>query len=223
MGSNARAVSQPIAFISQRAVNAGMTTWDERYRAGTYPQRPDPHPVLERYLPTFPPGQALDIATGTGRNALPVAAAGYRVDAVDQSRAGLRIARENAREAGLEDDIEWIQADLDSFAYSTSTYDLITISFYRPVDRLPDIIEALADGGCLFIQHHLRTTDDVDGGPSGDRYRFASNELLRAGLGLTVLHYDERTMTTDRTTATTAQLVARKSQGSHQSYPNIAE
>ncbi|KAA9395946.1 class I SAM-dependent methyltransferase [Haloarcula sp. CBA1130] len=200
-----------------------MTTWDERYRTGAYPQCPDPHSVLDRYLPTFPEGRALDIATGTGRNALPVAAAGYRVDAVDQSREGLRIARENAHTAGVEDDIEWLQADLDSFTYPASTYDLITISFYRPVDRLPDIIEALADGGCLFIQHHLRTSDDVDGGPSGDRYRFASNELLRAGLGLTVLHYDERTTTTGETTAATAQLVARKSHGSRQSYPDISE
>lgn len=198
-----------------------MTTWDERYRTGTYPQHPDPHPVLERYLPTFPPGRALDIATGTGRNALPLAAAGYRVHGVDQSREGLRIARENAREAGVEDDIDWIQADLESFAYPESTYDVITISFFRPVDRLPDIIEALADDGCLFIQHHLRTTDDVDGGPSTDRYRFASNELLRAGLGLTVLHYDERTTTRDGTTAATAQLVARKSHGSRQSYPDL--
>ena len=202
-----------------------MTTWawDERFREGEYPQDPDPSEVLKRYVGTFPEGRALDVATGTGRNALPVAAAGYRVDAVDQSREGLRIARENAREAGVDDDIEWIQADLDSFAYPASTYDLVTISFYRPVDRLPDIIEALADGGCLFIQHHLRTTDNVDSGPSGDRYRFASNELLRAGLGLTVLHYDERTTTTDGTTAATAQLVARKSQGGRQSYPDISE
>ncbi|WP_336338546.1 class I SAM-dependent methyltransferase [Haloarcula brevis] len=200
-----------------------MTTWDERYRTGTYPRRPDPHPVLERYLPAVPTGRALDVATGTGRNALPVAAAGHRVDAVDQSREGLRIARENARAAGVEDSIEWLQADLDSFAFPAATYDLVTISFYRPVDRLPDIVESLADGGYLFVQHHLRTTDDVDGGPSGDRYRFASNELLRAGLGLTVLHYDERTATTDGTTAATAQLVARKSHGSSQSYPDIGE
>jgi len=209
--------------MSRRGIMGAMTTWDERYRTGTYPQRPDPHPVLERYLPTFPQGRALDIATGTGRNALPVAAAGYRVDAVDQSRAGLHIARENARADGVDDDIEWIQADLDSFGYPASTYDVITISFYRPVDRFPDIIEALADGGCLFVQHHLRTTDNVDSGPSGDRYRFASNELLRAGLGLTVLHYDERTTTTDGTTAATAQLVARKSHGGRQSYPDISE
>ena len=198
--------------------------WDERFRSGSYPQNPDPHPVLERYLPTFPEGRALDIATGTGRNAIPLAEAGYDVDAIDQSRAGLRVARENATEAAVADRIEWIQADVPSYGFPESTYDVVTVSFYRVVDRFSDVVEALADGGCLFVQHHLRTTDDADVGPSTDRYRFAANELLRTGLGLTVLHYDERTSTRpDGGRSATAQLVARKSSGGRQSYPDIGE
>lgn len=80
-----------------------VTTWDERFRTGAYPRNPDPHPVLERYLPTFLAGRALDLAAGTGRNAVPLAAAGYRVDAVDQSCERLRIARQNARDNGVAD------------------------------------------------------------------------------------------------------------------------
>ena len=198
--------------------------WDDRFREGSYPTEPAPHPVLERYLPTFPAGRALDLATGTGRNAVPLAEAGYTVDAVDQSRAGLEITAERAADAGVADAIQPIQADIPTFEFPAATYAVVTISFYRAVDRFPDVTEALEPGGCLFVQHHLRTTDDVQGGPSTDRYRFASNELLRAGLGLTVLHYDER-LSTDQsgTRRATAQLVARKSSGTRQSYPSLDE
>ena len=198
-----------------------MTTWDERFRSGSYPIDPDPSPVLRRYLDACPDGQALDVATGTGRNAVFLAAEGYRVDAVDQSREGLRIAREKARERGVADRTEWIQADLENYEFPTATYDLITISFYRAVDRFPDIFEALTPGGVLFVQHHLRTDDPVDGGPSGDRYRFAANELLHACLDLTILHYAERTELRDGERNAVVEVVARNSSGHRQSYPEI--
>ena len=198
-----------------------MTTWDERFRSRSYPIDPDPSPVLRRYLDACPDGQALDVATGTGRNAVFLAAEGYRVDAVDQSREGLRIAREKARERGVADRTEWIQADLENYEFPTATYDLITISFYRAVDRFPDIFEALTPGGVLFVQHHLRTDDPVDGGPSGDRYRFAANELLHACLDLTILHYAERTELRDGERNAVVEVVARNSSGHRQSYPEI--
>ena len=198
--------------------------WNERFRRGEYPRNPDPHPVLERYLPTFPEGRALDVATGTGRNAVALAAAGYDVDAIDQSRAGLEITRQNAADAGVADQIELVQADIPSYGFPSDTYAVVTVSFYRAIDRFPDIVESLVDGGCLFVQHHLRTIDPVDRGPTTDRYRFAANELLRTGLGLTVLHYDERySEDADGRGSATAQLVARNSTGSRQSYPQIDE
>jgi SAM-dependent methyltransferase len=198
-----------------------MTTWDERFRSGSYPTDPDPSPVLRRYLDTCPDGRALDVATGTGRNAVFLATEGYRVDAIDQSREGLRIARQNARERGVEAQTEWIQADAESYEFPAATYDLVTISFYRAIDRFPDIKASLNPGGVLFVQHHLRTDQPVDGGPSGDRYRFASNELLRACLDLTVLQYAERTELRDGKRNTVVEVVARNSSGHRQSYPEI--
>lgn len=199
-----------------------MPDWDERFRSGSYPQDPDPSPVLRRYADVCPDGRALDVATGTGRNAVFLATEGYRVDALDKSREGLRIARGNARHRDVEDRIDWIQADVGTFAFPESTYDLVTISFYRAVDRFPDIKASLAPGGMLFVQHHLRTSDPVEGGSSSDRFRFAANELLHACLDLTVLYYAERTETRDdgRDSAV-AEIVARNSSGHTQSYPRV--
>jgi SAM-dependent methyltransferase len=198
-----------------------MPSWDERFRAGEYPQDPDPDPLLERAVDAFPEGRALDVATGTGRNAVFLASEGYRVDALDQSRAGLEIARENARERGVADRLELVQTDVPTHGFPEAAYAVVTISFYRAIDRLTDIKAALEPGGYLFVQHHLRSTDAVDRGPSTDRYRFAANELLRACLDLTVLHYDERTEHRDGRQGATVRLLARNSTGQRQSYPEI--
>jgi len=197
-----------------------MTSWDERFRSGEYPQDPAPSPVLCEYIDELPDGRALDVATGTGRNALFLAEAGYEVDAVDRSREGLRITRENATERGIADRLHLVRADLAEYAFPAETYDVITISFYRAIDRFPDIKEALRPGGCLFVEHHLRSTDPTPSGPSSDRYRFAANELLYACLDLTVLYYDESTAERpdDRRRAS-ARVLARKTTGPRQSYP----
>lgn len=197
-----------------------MTDWDERFRTGEYPRYPDPSPVLRNYVTEFPGDRALDVATGTGRNALFLADAGYEVDVIDKSREGLRITRENAAERGLEHRLNVVQADLTAYAFPTNTYDVVTNSFYRAVDRFPDIKEALRPGGYLFVEHHLRSTGSTPSGPSDDRYRFAANELLYACLDMTVLYYDEATeeRPNDRRRAT-ARILARNSAGPRQSYP----
>lgn len=197
-----------------------MTTWDERFRSGEYPTDPDPTDVLRDYVAEIPDGRALDVATGTGRNAVFLAERGYAVEAVDQSRAGLEITRERAGERGVADRLDLVQADIPEFAFPTARYALCTVSFYRAVDRFPDLVQALAPGGYLFVEHHLRSTESTPSGPSTDRYRFGANELLRAGLGLTVVHYDEGTEERpgDRRRAT-ARLLARKTSGTRQSYP----
>lgn len=203
-------------------MSSRRSRWDERFERGEYPADPEPSPVLRRYLEACPDGRALDIATGTGRNAVFLATEGCRVHAIDQSRPGLRLARENARDRDVADRIDWIQADVGSYAFPPTTYDLITISFYRAVDRLPDIMESLTPGGVLFVQHHLRTDEPVERGSTDDRNRFAANELLHACLDLTILQYTERIeRRDDGRRSAVVEAVARNSSGNRQSYPHI--
>ncbi len=209
--------------MSPATLRTAMPTWDERFRRGDYPQDPDPATLLERWVDRFPDGRALDLAAGTGRNAVFLAEHGYEVDAVDRSRAGLEIAMENARRRGVADRINPIRADLTEYAFPNDAYDVVTVSFYRAVDRLPDVRDAMAPGGMLFVEHHLRTTDEVDLGPSGDRYRFAANELLRVCLDMTVLRYEagRERRGSDGAVGATARIVARNSTGQRQSYPFV--
>jgi ubiquinone/menaquinone biosynthesis C-methylase UbiE len=196
-----------------------MTTWDERFRTGQYPQEPEPSPMLRAYAKPDDDARALDIATGTGRNAVFLAEQGYDVDALDQSEEGLRITRERAAESGVDDRLSLVQADAKAYDYPVEAYDLVTISFFRTQDRLNDIKAALKPGGVLFYQHHLRSPEATVG-PSDDRYRFRANELLHACLDLTVLGYEAATdVEGAERVSVTATIVARNSHGGTQSYP----
>lgn len=192
--------------------------WDRWFREGVYSQNPDPPRVLEQYVDWFPDGRALDVATGTGRLSVFLATRGYAVDAIDQSREGLRVARQRAADRGVE--ANWLQADAGSFVFPQERYDLVTIRSYRALDRLTDITDALKQDGVLFYQDHLRTTEPMTSGPLDDRSRVGANELLRACLGLTVIHYKEFTAEKDSGELDAyAQVIARKSNESAQPLP----
>jgi SAM-dependent methyltransferase len=199
-----------------------MTTWDERFRTGKYPSDPAPSPVLREYIHEASNQRALDIACGTGRNAVYLAEQGYEVDALEQSVEGLRITRANADKRGVAERINLIQTDVTQFEYPENQYDVVTISFFRTLDRLGDMKAALVPNGLLFYQHHLRSDPPAEVGPSSDQYRFRSNELLQACLDLTVLYYEESSEQREGRLSATVELVARNSHGGSQSYPETS-
>lgn len=191
--------------------------WEDRYRSGDYNPREHPAPLLPENVDWLPDGRALDLATGQGRNALFLAEHGYDVDAVDIAPAALEEARRRADDRGVT--VEWIAADIDEFELPTDAYDVITISYYYNFNKLPDVKDALAPGGVVLYEHHLRSSESVDRGPSGDRYRMRSNDLLRACSDLTVLRYEEATREVNGKIGAVVSLVARNTAGGEQSYP----
>ncbi|MFC4544337.1 class I SAM-dependent methyltransferase [Halosolutus amylolyticus] len=197
--------------------------WNEKYRDVDFDLPDDPIPALERRIETLPEGRALDVATGTGRNAVFLAEHGYAVDAIDVSDEALAQARERAAAHDVDASIDWHRTDVADFEFGSERYDLVTVSFFAGLDVLPDLKEALGPGGVLVYEHHLRTTDPVDVGPSSDRHRYRSNDLLRACLDLTVLSYEERRRPLSGGHAAVATLVARHSTGGVQSYPMLAD
>ena len=194
--------------------------WNEKHSDATFDPPDGPIPELERRLHTLPNGRALDVATGTGRNAVALAEGGYDVDAVDVSDVALERARQRATDRGV--DVNWIRADLADVDLETDAYDVIAVGFFAALEHLPALKEALAPGGVLIYEHHLRSSDPVEVGPSSDRFRYRSNDLLRACLDLTILSYEERRRPVPGGIAAVATLVARNSRGGTQSYPKLA-
>jgi tellurite methyltransferase len=171
---------------------ADLDKWDVRYREGSYLARDYPSPFLDEWLTRLPrrvfDGRALDIACGAGRNALCLAQAGLRVDAIDISQAALDRAAASAQERGLS--VNWMQADLDDAALEARAYDVISVVRYMHRRMAPQVIDALAEDGWLIVEHHLQSTRSV-GGPRTDTFRLAPQELLRDYAGLRVVFYQE--------------------------------
>lgn len=173
--------------------NLDREKWNQRYSEGSY-RKNNPVTLLQEWLPDMPRGKALDVACGAGRNAICLAEAGYRVDAIDISPEGLKNARQKAAEQGLE--INWIEHDLDQpFSFDTD-YDLILVMWYVNPELITRLCDCLAPGGYLLCQEHLATDEDVIG-PTNNDYRMAPGALRAAVPGLEVLLFEESVDTSD--------------------------
>lgn len=162
--------------------------WDQRYGSGERPHDGSPSQFLKRWLPYLPRGRALDVATGLGRNALLLARAGYRVDAVDISPIGLDVARSRARRRGVH--VHWIEADLDAWMPPPARYAVVMMAYYLNRKALPRLMDAVKPGGVMVIETHLRRKNAE---PSPSRYRLRPGDLRRQFATWEILELEEGT------------------------------
>ncbi len=101
--------------------------WDQRYDTEEYVYGTRPNGFLERAVAALPPGDALSLAEGEGRNAVHLAALGFRVTAVDASAVGLAKARRLAQARGVE--IDTVVADLADYPVEADRWDLVASVF----------------------------------------------------------------------------------------------
>ncbi|MBT8216521.1 MAG: methyltransferase domain-containing protein [Acidimicrobiia bacterium] len=142
--------------------------WDERYRAQGLVWTADPNRFLVEAVAGLEPGSALDLACGEGRNAVWLAANGWRVTGVDFSPVGLDKARLLAAEAGVA--VDWELADVTAWE-APARHDLVIV-LYLHLDppgvraALRRAVAAVAPGGrLLVVGHAVRNLTDGYGGP----------------------------------------------------------
>lgn len=154
----------------------------------------DPNGFLVATARELPPGKALEVAMGQGRNAVYLAALGWDVTGIDISDEGLRIARENAASAGAK--LTTINAAFEEFDYGEAQWDLICFIYTdAPVldpGYVARITRALKPGGLLLIErpHRLLDADDPELGAL--RAHDLPNALTRAWDGLHILRYEDQ-------------------------------
>ncbi|TGB06282.1 class I SAM-dependent methyltransferase [Streptomyces sp. MZ04] len=163
--------------------------YDDRSRqVPFFVAKPDENLVgyLDRGLIT--PGRALDLGCGPGRNALHLASAGFRVDAVDLSPTAVAWAEERAREAGA--DVRFHCGDAFELTPDElgGPYDLIYDSGcfhhlppHRRISYLALLDRALAPGGHLALSC-FATGEMGSELPDADFYRASG---LQGGLAYT--------------------------------------
>lgn len=139
-----------------------------------------PSPFLEKALAIAPSrGRALDIACGSGREAVFLALRGWQVDAVDILPDALANASALARRHGVE--IRTLQRDIGRDGLPSDVrYELVTIFRYWHADLLSMASGALAPGGLVAVET-FHPADPMRKGKS-----VTPDDLRIAGKGLDV-------------------------------------
>ncbi len=163
-----------------------QAAWDQRYSGPELVWGAGPNRFVAGELAALPPGRAIDLGTGEGRNAIWLAERGWRVTAVDFSAAGLARAARLAAERGVS--VDWVQADLLDYQPDPGSYDLVLIAYlHLPSASLAQVFRAaaaaVAPGGTLLVIGHDR--DNIARGHGGpqDPGRLYTPALVTGQLG----------------------------------------
>jgi len=178
-----------------------LESWEERYRKAPLDLRA-PDPLLVTFANTLPPGRALDLACGTGRNALWLAQRGWSVTAVDSSPAAIDSLAARAKQLGATVDAR--VADLENAAYTIEPgqWDLIATCYYLQRDLFEPAKRGLVPGGILIAIALM-----IEPGKEHSPFRVEPGELRGFFAGWEILHYREGP---DATHGAVAKIVARR-------------
>ena len=153
------------------------SAWDERYAATELVWSAGPNQFVENELADLPPGRALDLACGEGRNARWLAERGWEVTAMDFSAVAIEKGR--SRHA----DVVWQVADALT-APLPQDLDLVLIAYLQipREERTPVMrraFEALRSGGRLLLVGHDSTNlAEGTGGPQDPEVLYTAEDVL---------------------------------------------
>jgi tellurite methyltransferase len=179
-------------------MDSAARDWDRHYAdAADIDWTPDP--LLVEIAELLPPGRALDIACGPGRNAIYLAQLGWDVTAVDSSAVAIGLLGERA--AGLAIDARVADLEAGEFPPAPATYDLVCDFYYLQRSLFPAIRESVRPGGVFAGAIHL-----ADEKPH--RFVVQPGELRDEFAGWKILFYSESTERGGRRPA--ARILARR-------------
>jgi tellurite methyltransferase len=186
-----------------------QSRWDHQYALSSGTDLPSSflRQILDSDAWDIPRGLALDVAAGTGRNAIFLAERGFRVVAIDISSIALDEARRRAEKKSLA--ISWQQADLEQIELPHNTYDLIVNFNYLQRSLFPQIRKSLKADGRVIFETYLVDQQAI-GHPKNPAYLLDHNELLEQFRDFRLLYYREGKFTDAEQPAFRAGIFAQK-------------
>lgn len=161
--------------------------WDERYAGRDLVWSVEPNAFVAQECADLPPGRALDVACGEGRNALWLAGRGWTVTAADFSAVALAKGRALAARQEHGDQVTWQQADATTWS-PPADQDLVVLAYLQLADAerraaVRAAYEALRPGGTFLLLAHDRTNlVEGTGGPQDPTVLMTAEDVL-ADLG----------------------------------------
>jgi SAM-dependent methyltransferase len=158
--------------------------WDARYADSERVWSLGPNQFVEAALGDLPPGRAVDLAAGEGRNAVWLASRGWEVTAVDFSHVALERGRATAPESG----VTWVCADVLSWQSGAEPYDLAVLAYLQLEESgrrqaARTAFGCLRPGGTFFlVAHDSSNLTEGTGGPQDPSVLMTADDVL-ADLG----------------------------------------
>ena len=170
-----------------------------------------PEAIVERFRSTLPRGRALDLACGSGKNAVWLAQQGWDVTAVDWSPNAISLVEAAAEVRGVKITTRVANLEAHEFTIAAGVWDLILICRYFQPSLYEPAKLGLAPGGVLIAIVLLDEPPENDLLKSQPQaFRVRPGELAAyadATEGWTILHYDECSRAPEKTA--TATIVMR--------------
>lgn len=185
--------------------------WDQIYQGRDVKVPVNPSALVLETTANLPPGAALDIGMGNGRNAIYLARKGWKVTGIDISQEAVRQAQAEARKlnAAIDASVSRFE-DLPAFQ---NRFDVILCMYVQDLatKNAKKIMDMLKPGGLLIVEGYHQDAPALAGQPG-----YSTNQLLRTFNRLHILRYEDREMQPEWTSAQgnarvpVIRLVARK-------------
>jgi tellurite methyltransferase len=187
---------------------ANAAEWDARYGEAAQGPVGEPASIVSEWLPLLPKGPALDLACGSGRHAIPLAAGRRPVTAIDWSATGLDVLENRARKAKLHvrraeasalakpaehrrSELLLIQANLEEIQLPVASFKVVVCVQYLQRSLFAPMSRALRPGGVLLFETFTRAQLNYFNGPRNPAYLLERRELRMAFPELHILFYRE--------------------------------
>lgn len=166
---------------------------DSTWRATRF--NAQPNALLVETVRAMPPGTALDMGAGEGRNALYLAKLGWQVTAVDVADKALAFAQQKAQAAGTH--LTTVVTDADSYDWGLSKWNLIVLSYAGGRTYAVRAFRSLRPGGLVVLEGFHRDAAKIL--KLGDDLVYDTDELKRlyAAAGFRIVRYEEPVGTAD--------------------------
>lgn len=174
------------------SVRAGFARedWNARYAGSELLWTAEPNRLLAAEVEGLPPGRALDLACGEGRNAVWLAERGWHVTGIDFSDVALAKAARLAESRGAE--VEWVVADVLEHQLDPQSFDLVAVLYLQlPQAELARALRSAAaavarDGTLVVLGHDTANLADGYGGPRDPSVLFTPDDVVAELAGLVV-------------------------------------
>lgn len=189
--------------------------WNARYAGSDLVWSAEPNRFVAEVVGGWPPGRAIDLACGEGRNAIWMAKQGWAATGVDFSDVAIDKARRLAESAGAT--VDFVCADATSYA-PQGRFDLVLFCYlqipHAEIGRaLERAVAALEPGGrLLFVAHALDNLANGVGGPQSPDVLYTPAQVSEwlSARGLTVERCEHVLRPVDDKTAIDLLAIATK-------------